>query len=156
MKIKDLDHFKQIVEIYQNGFGSAMFDINGVLYGAYDLYKILSKYMEENNINTISLPKGINWGIPLNSLHNYVLEFSVFKPSGKYYHSNSINLFESNTDKWVDDFPKLHKLKEDHLADLDKACGLNPGSIEANNFTVLVQILDLNANDQSCFRALIR
>lgn len=157
MKIKSLEHFKQLAEKYQNSFGSAMFDLDGTLYGSFDLYRILRNYMKENNITTVTLPKGDNWDDDFSPKHVYVMEFSAFKVSGKYYSGLSHKVLETNSDSFTDDFPKLVEIKEELSKDLDAACGLRPGSIKENNFIVLIDLLDIkDTNSQSCFKSLIK
>lgn len=157
MIIKDQEHFKKLVEKYEDGFGSAMYDIEGTLYGTFDLYRILRNYMITHNITTITLSKGIGWDNDITPKHKYILECTAFKPSGKYYTSMRHDLLESNTEKWVDDFPILQEKEKEILKDLNKACGLTEGSIERNNFSVLVEILDIkDINSQSCFKILIK
>lgn len=157
MIIKDLKQFKELVQKYQENFGSAMYDIDGTLYGTFDLYRILRNYMITHNINNVTLTKGIDWDNDIIPKNKYVLECTAFKQSGKYYTSMRHELLESNTEKWTDDFPTLNEKKEEILKDLDSACGLREGSVEQNNFIVLVEILDIkDVNNQSCFKALIK
>lgn len=157
MIIKDLKQFKDLVQKYEDSFGSAMYDIEGTLYGTFDLYRILRNYMITHNITTITLSKGIGWDDDITPKNKYVLECTAFKPSGKYYTSMRHELLESNTEKWVDDFPALNEKKEEILKDLDTACGLRAGSIKQNNFSILIEILDIkDINNQSCFKALIK
>ena len=152
--IRDKEHFLQLVEKYTEGFGSALYNIDGVIYGTFDLYKQLMNYMKVNNITTITLPSGIGWDELIKPKHHYFIECTAFKKSGKHYSSSKVEVLQSDK-PMIEDFPILYEKKEELMLNLDAACGLNKDSIKQNQFTVLIQILDLNADEQICYQYLI-
>lgn len=157
MIIKNLEHFQEIMRKYQENFGFAMVSIDGELRSTFDVYRTLRDYMSVHKITDIHLPKGLDWDEDVTPKHKYVIEFSAFKPSGKYYTSMKHHVLETNSNKWVDDFSKLNEIKEKLLINLDTSCGLRPGSIQENSFIVMCEILDLkDINNQSCFKSIIK
>ena len=71
-------------------------------------------------------------------MRKYTIDYFAYKQSGKFYNSGSHLIGEF--DKYPADeiFKKMDALAKD----LDKACQLLPGTIEANNFTVICMVLD--------------
>lgn len=75
---------------------------------------------------------------------NYVVSFSAYKKSGKYYSGQYHTLFESGINSEVIDLPQIIDLIEILKQDLDRACGLVSGSIKANEFDVVINVYNEN------------
>lgn len=71
-------------------------------------------------------------------MRKYTIDYFAYKQSGKFYNSGSHLIGEF--DKYPAD--EIFKKMNDLAKDLDKACQLLPGTIEANNFTVICMVLD--------------
>lgn len=79
---------------------------------------------------------------------NYVVSFSAYKKSGKYYSGQYHTLFESGINSELVDLPQIIDLVEILKQDLDTACGLVSGSIKANGFDVVINVYNENFTEQ--------
>lgn len=84
-------------------------------------------------------------------MNKYTIKFCAYKRSGKLYNSETHDIGVFDKYPASDIYNSVERLSEE----LDKSCGLNLGSIEANNFIVLYLVLD-NTDDPLCMSAIVR
>lgn len=84
-------------------------------------------------------------------MHKYHVQFSAYKPSGKFYSGakHDLGSFEK--------YPasEVFKTIEEKIKDLDAACALAHGAVEACDHTVVYLVLD-NSDDPICMSGIIR